>query len=69
MGAGRTELAMSLFGHSYGHLAHGTLLLGGREVKLKNEKDAIRHGLASVSYTHLDVYKRQAALRPMKATA
>ena len=49
MGAGRTELAMSLFGHSYGHLAHGTLLLGGREVKLKNEKDAIRHGLAYVT--------------------
>ena len=30
MGAGRTELAMSLFGHSYGHAAHGTLLLGGK---------------------------------------
>ena len=49
MGAGRTELAMSLFGHSYGHAAHGTLLLGGKEVKLKNEKDAIRHGLAYVT--------------------
>ena len=49
MGAGRTELAMSLFGHSYGHVAHGTLLLGGKEVKLKNEKDAIRHGLAYVT--------------------
>ena len=49
MGAGRTELAMSLFGHSYGHTAHGTLTLGGKEVKLKNEKDAIRHGLAYVT--------------------
>ena len=49
MGAGRTELAMSLFGHSYGHTTHGTLTLGGKEVKLKNEKDAIRHGLAYVT--------------------
>ena len=49
MGAGRTELAMSLFGHSYGHGAHGSLILNGKEVKLKNEKDAIHHGLAYVT--------------------
>lgn len=30
MGAGRTELAMSLFGHSYGAHRHGTLTLGGQ---------------------------------------
>ena len=49
MGAGRTELAMSLFGHSYGSGISGTLTLGGKEVELKNEKDAIRHGLAYVT--------------------
>lgn len=49
MGAGRTELAMSLFGQSYGHGIHGSLKLNGKEVTLKNEKDAIRHGLAYVT--------------------
>ena len=49
MGAGRTELAMSLFGHSYGSGISGTITLGGKDVMLKNEKDAIRHGLAYVT--------------------
>ena len=49
MGAGRTELAMSLFGHSYGSGITGTLKLGGKEVHLKTEKDAIHHGLAYVT--------------------
>ena len=49
MGAGRTELAMSLFGRSYGSAISGSLKLGGKEVHLKNERDAIRHGLAYVT--------------------
>ena len=49
MGAGRTELAMSLFGRSYGSGITGSLKLNGKEVRLKNEKDAIRHGLAYVT--------------------
>lgn len=49
MGAGRTELAKSIFGRSYGSHISGTLLLDGREVKLKNAKDAIRHKLAYVT--------------------
>lgn len=49
MGAGRTELAKSIFGRSYGSNISGTLLLDGREVKLKNAKDAIRHKLAYVT--------------------
>ena len=49
MGAGRTELAMSLFGRSYGSGITGTLKLGGKAVTLKNERDAIRHGLAYVT--------------------
>ena len=45
-GAGRTELAMSLFGRSYGSKISGTELIHGKEVHLKNERDAIDHGLA-----------------------
>ena len=49
MGAGRTELAMSLFGRSYGSGISGKLILQGKEVTLKNEKEAIKHGLAYVT--------------------
>ncbi|MCF0134212.1 MAG: sugar ABC transporter ATP-binding protein [Blautia sp.] len=50
MGAGRTELAMSIFGQSYGTLAGGTLLLNGQEVKLKKTPmDAIKHKIAYVT--------------------
>ncbi len=49
MGAGRTELAMSIFGKSYGNDIHGTLKIHGKEVHLTNEQDAIKHGLAYVT--------------------
>ena len=49
MGAGRTELAMSLFGRSYGSSISGKLKLNGKEVTLKNEREAIRNGLAYVT--------------------
>ena len=49
MGAGRTELAMSIFGHSYGTGITGTLKIHGKEVKLHNERQAIEHGLAYVT--------------------
>jgi len=45
-GAGRTELAMSLFGKSYGSHITGHEYINGKEVHLKNESDAIKHGLA-----------------------
>ncbi|MCR5773834.1 MAG: sugar ABC transporter ATP-binding protein [Lachnospiraceae bacterium] len=45
-GAGRTELAMSLFGKSYGSHITGHEFINGQEVNLKNERDAIGHGLA-----------------------
>lgn len=45
-GAGRTELAMSLFGKNYGSHISGQEFIRGEEVHLKNEKDAILHGLA-----------------------
>ncbi len=49
MGAGRTELAMSIFGKAYGTNISGELLLDGKEVKLKNIKDAIKHKIAYVT--------------------
>ncbi|MCR5303763.1 MAG: sugar ABC transporter ATP-binding protein, partial [Lachnospiraceae bacterium] len=45
-GAGRTELFMSLFGKSYGSNISGQEFINGQEVHLKNEHDAITHGLA-----------------------
>ena len=49
MGAGRTELAMSIFGKSYGSNITGTLILNGEEVDLKSAKDAINHKIAYVT--------------------
>ncbi len=50
MGAGRTELAMSIFGQSYGILTGGVLKIDGKEVKLKKSPtDAIRHKIAYVT--------------------
>ena len=49
MGAGRTELAMSIFGKSYGQNISGTMLIGGREVRLKKVRDAIRNKIAYVT--------------------
>ncbi|MFD9002358.1 multiple monosaccharide ABC transporter ATP-binding protein [Streptomyces sp. NPDC059582] len=49
MGAGRTELAMSLFGRSYGHYLSGQVFKDGKEIQLKSVADAIGHGLAYVS--------------------
>ncbi|MFA9466355.1 MAG: multiple monosaccharide ABC transporter ATP-binding protein [Velocimicrobium sp.] len=46
MGAGRTELAMSIFGKSYGTDISGKLYISGNEVALKTVHEAIKHGLA-----------------------
>lgn len=45
-GAGRTELAMSIFGHSYGSNISGSLLVKGKEVKAHTEREAIEAGIA-----------------------
>ena len=45
-GAGRTEMAMSLFGKTYGSHITGQEFIKGKEVHLKNAHDAITHGLA-----------------------
>jgi len=49
MGAGRTELAMSIFGRSYGTFLSGRMFKDGKEIELHNVADAIDHGLAYVS--------------------
>jgi putative multiple sugar transport system ATP-binding protein len=49
MGAGRTELAMSLFGHSYGTWLGGQIFKDGREIKVNNVRQAIANGLGYVS--------------------
>ncbi|MFI6760906.1 multiple monosaccharide ABC transporter ATP-binding protein [Micromonospora sp. NPDC050417] len=49
MGAGRTELAMSVFGRSYGTYLSGQIFKDGEEIVLKSVSDAIDHGLAYVS--------------------
>ncbi|WP_448062144.1 multiple monosaccharide ABC transporter ATP-binding protein [Cellulomonas hominis] len=46
MGAGRTELAMSVFGRSYGSNISGRLVKDGQEIKVHSVSDAIHHGLA-----------------------
>ena len=49
MGAGRTELAMSIFGKSYGSNISGDLYINGMPVHLNNVQSAIRHKLAYVT--------------------
>lgn len=49
MGAGRTELAMSIFGRSYGKHITGTIIKDGKEIVLKNVKQAIDNGIAYVT--------------------
>ncbi|WBB67757.1 multiple monosaccharide ABC transporter ATP-binding protein [Micromonospora sp. WMMD812] len=46
MGAGRTELAMSVFGRSYGRSVGGRLFVRGREIRARNVAEAIENGIA-----------------------
>ncbi len=48
-GAGRTELAKSLFGRSYGSHISGQEFIANKEVFLKSSRDAIVNGLAYVT--------------------
>lgn len=49
MGAGRTELAMSIFGKSYGSKITGTIKLKGKEIELSTVSKAIDSGIAYVT--------------------
>ncbi|MDO8774328.1 MAG: sugar ABC transporter ATP-binding protein [Burkholderiaceae bacterium] len=49
MGAGRTELAMSIFGRTYGQGISGQVFLHGKEIDTSTVQKAIDHGLAYVT--------------------
>ncbi|MCQ2572634.1 MAG: sugar ABC transporter ATP-binding protein [Treponema sp.] len=49
MGAGRTELAMSIFGRSYGSNISGQIFKDGKEIQFPNVKSAINAGIAYVT--------------------
>lgn len=46
MGAGRTELAMSVFGRSWGKDISGRILKHGKEIEVRSVQEAVRHGIA-----------------------
>lgn len=49
MGSGRTELAMSIFGKSYGKKITGQVVKDGREIRLNSIPEAIKHGISYVT--------------------
>jgi putative multiple sugar transport system ATP-binding protein len=49
MGAGRTEIAMSLFGRAYGQKHSGRIFKNGEEIHLHDVADSIEKGVAYVS--------------------
>ena len=49
MGSGRTELAMSIFGKSYGKKISGKIFKNNKEIHLNNVNKAIEHGIAYVT--------------------
>ena len=49
IGAGRTELAMSVFGHAYGTHITGELFKDGKPIELRTIPQAIQAGLAYVT--------------------
>jgi putative multiple sugar transport system ATP-binding protein len=46
MGAGRTEFARSLFGHSYGTNISGKVYKNGQEIRVRTIREAIDNGIA-----------------------
>lgn len=49
MGAGRTELCLSIFGNPLNYHTQGQIFIEGVEVKIHSPKDAIKYGLAYVT--------------------
>src|SRR5690606_9349118 len=45
MGSGRTEIAMSLFGRSYGQKHSGSIYKNGRKITLNSVNEAIENGV------------------------
>lgn len=46
MGAGRTELAMSVFGRAYGSKISGRIFKDGQEIRVRTIDEAIKNGIA-----------------------
>jgi len=49
MGAGRTELMMSIYGHSYGSKSEGELYVMGKKITVESAKAALDAGIGYVS--------------------
>jgi putative multiple sugar transport system ATP-binding protein len=49
MGAGRTEFAMSVFGHAYGRNITGQAFMGGKEIDVSSIQKAVAAGIAYVT--------------------
>ena len=49
MGAGRTEFAMSVFGHAYGRNITGQALMNGKEIDVSTIQKAVAAGIAYVT--------------------
>lgn len=74
MGAGRTELARSLFGHSWGSRISGKVFINGKEVKVNTISAAIESGLAYATEDRkryglnlIDDIKRNISLASLKS--
>lgn len=74
MGAGRTELAMSIFGKAYGKKISGTIIKDGKEIQLNSISQAIANGVAYVTedrkaagLVHIQDIKRNITLANLKA--
>ncbi len=72
MGAGRTELAMSVFGRSYGVGISGRLVKDGEPIEVRSVRDAIRHGIAYATEDRkrygLNLHRRHQAQRLRRRT-
>ncbi|WOO86703.1 sugar ABC transporter ATP-binding protein [Mollicutes bacterium LVI A0039] len=49
MGAGRTELALTIFGNMYGKVVSGEILVNGKKIDFSTVKKAMSEGIAYVS--------------------
>ena len=74
MGAGRTELAMSVFGKAYGRKIRGKLIKDGKEIVLNSIEHAIANGIAYVTedrktagLVHIQDIKQNITLANLKA--
>lgn len=76
MGAGRTELVMSVFGRAYGKRISGTLIKDGKEITLYNINQAIASGIAYVTedrkmagLVHIQDIRKNITLANLKSIA